>query len=73
MSTLSFGANGTYISNATVTGAFVAINALTDCDVTLTVNWTNAVVGTVVTLSAGQVIYGIFTSIQTTGKVVAYK
>lgn len=73
MVSLEFGASGTYISNATVTGTFVAINALTDCDLILTTNWVNGTVGMTVSVSAGQTIYGVFTSIQTTGKVVAYK
>lgn len=71
MSYLSFGANGTYINNVTVVGTFAVINALTDCDVIIASNWINGASITV-TLSAGQSIYGVFTSIQTTGKVVAY-
>ena len=69
---LSFGAEGTYINNTTVTGTFVMINALADCTVVLTTNWVNAPVGVSVVMSAGQTIYGVFTSIQTTGTVVAY-
>ena len=76
MNAMAFGANGTYVNNTTVTATasnpFVMVNALTDCSVVLASNWINGATPTV-SLSAGQTIYGVFTSIQTTGTVVAYK
>ena len=76
MNSIAFGANGTYINNTTTTAPasnpFTVINALVDCTVVLAGNWINGLTPTVV-MVAGQTIYGVFTSVQTSGTVVAYK
>lgn len=76
---LDYGGEGTLIDGSGVaTGAWSMIQALEDASVTVTVNWKDyqgveIPVGKVLEITAGDVRYGTFTSIEvTSGEVVAY-
>lgn len=72
---VSLGQNGVKIATGiTETGNFYAVQALEDASINAEVNWKNADPLETITIDAGSVIYGVFTSINTTsGTVVAFE
>ena len=70
---LKFGAKGTKVLT-TSTGNFYSIVAVEDSNIDVVTNWTNADATETIDLIAGQVLYGVFTSITlNSGYVVAYE
>ncbi len=75
-SNLSFGAQGVKITSAqgATAGPFSIVNCLADAVFTCTVNWVNAGSPETITVTAGQSVYGVFSTITvTSGTIVAYK
>jgi hypothetical protein len=73
---LQFGANGSILKaeGSLSAGDYVVICALTDSVVTAVTNWVGADSPETLTLSAGQTVYGVFSTITwVSGSIVAYE